>query len=138
VSTNSGPLLKDVKNLDGSTQNLIFDVHQYIDKDFKGTSAECADNGVSGLSSLGDWLRGVGRQAFLSETGGGSTGSCDMYLCSELDWMNYHSDVYLGWIGWAAGSFPQSYPLSLTPTFANGVWTDTEILNNCVAGKFNS
>lgn len=49
---------------------------------------------------------------------------------------SYNADVYLGWIGWAAGSFATSYALSETPTYANGVWTDTGIVTNCVAGKF--
>jgi endoglucanase len=50
---------------------------------------------------------------------------------------SYLNDVFLGWVGWAAGQFPQpGYELSEVPTFANGVWTDTGIVTNCVAGKF--
>jgi endoglucanase len=49
---------------------------------------------------------------------------------------SYNGDVYLGWIGWAAGSFSTSYVLSETPTYSNGVWTDQGIVSSCVAGKF--
>lgn len=136
VSTGSAAALSAVKNLDGTTTNLIYDVHQYIDSDYSGTHSDCVYNGVSGLQTLATYLRSVGRQAFLTETGGGSTSSCYTDLCAELDWMNYNGDVYLGWIGWAAGSFDTSYVLSETPTYSNGVWYDTGIVSSCVAGKF--
>ncbi|PYH79016.1 cellulase-domain-containing protein [Aspergillus uvarum CBS 121591] len=136
ISDGSASALSAVKNPDGSTTNLIFDVHQYLDSDGSGTSTTCTTNGVSNLGTLATWLRSNGRQAFLTETGGGSTSSCYTDLCAELDWMNDNSDVFLGWIGWAAGSFATSYALSLTPTYADGVWTDTGILSSCVAGKF--
>ncbi|KAL5341351.1 glycoside hydrolase superfamily [Aspergillus crustosus] len=122
ISTGSAAALSAVTNPDGSTTNLIFDVHQYLDADSSGTSTECASNGVDNLSRLATWLRSNNRQAFLTETGGGSTASCYTNLCAELDWMNYNSDVYLGWIGWAAGSFATDYVLSETPSYENGVW----------------
>ncbi|PMD45506.1 glycoside hydrolase family 5 protein [Hyaloscypha variabilis F] len=136
ISTGSASALSAVVNLDGSTTNLIFDIHQYLDADSSGTTADCVTNGVDNLSAFATWLRSNGRQAFLTETGGGSTASCYDYLCGELDWMNYNGDVYLGWIGWAAGSFSTSYVLSETPTYSNGVWTDQGIVSSCVAGKF--
>jgi endoglucanase len=56
-----------------------------------------------------------------SETGGGSTSTCETYLCQAIAFLNANSDgkltlsilkeaidrlaVYLGYIGWAAGSF---------------------------------
>jgi endoglucanase len=55
--------------------------------------------------------------------------------------LSYNADVYLGWIGWAAGSFsptPSSGDeIPLTPYYSGGVWTDQPILVNCVAGKFH-
>ncbi|KAL2789053.1 glycoside hydrolase superfamily [Aspergillus keveii] len=136
ISSGSASALSAIRNPDGSTTNLIFDVHQYLDADSSGTSTECATNGVNNLSTLATWLRANNRQAFLTETGGGSTASCYTNLCAELDWMNNNSDVYLGWIGWAAGAFGADYELAETPTYANGVWTDTGIVASCVAGKF--
>ncbi|KFY81961.1 hypothetical protein V500_10939 [Pseudogymnoascus sp. VKM F-4518 (FW-2643)] len=136
ISTGSASALGAVVNLDGSHTNLIFDIHQYLDSNFSGTSPDCSSNGVANLNALATWLRSNGRQAFLTETGGGSTSSCYTNLCAELDSMNYNTDVYLGWIGWAAGAFDTSYTLSETPTYSNGVWTDQGIVANCVAGKF--
>lgn len=51
---------------------------------------------------------------------------------------SYNADVYLGWIGWAAGAFDTNYEISETPTYSNGVWTDQGIVANCVAGKFKA
>jgi endoglucanase len=63
INNDSGPSLSAVKNPDGSTTNLIFDVHQYLDSDSSGRSPECTQNGVNNLNTLGNWLRSNGRQA---------------------------------------------------------------------------
>ena len=45
-----------------------------------------------------------------------------------------NSDVYLGYSGWAAGSFATSYVLAETPTQdGSGQWSDTAIVKTCVA-----
>lgn len=136
VSSGSAESLSAVENLDGSKTNLIFDVHQYLDSDFSGTTTECSSNGVANLNSLATYLRTNKRQAFLTETGGGSSSSCYTNVCAQLDTMNQNADVYLGWIGWGAGAFETSYVLSNTPTNSNGVWTDTGIVSKCIAAKF--
>jgi len=136
VSLGSAAALSAVTNLDGNYTNLIFDVHQYLDSNGSGTHADCVTNGVTNLDNLATYLRSNGRQAFLTETGGGNTASCFTDVCAELDGMNYNADVYLGWIGWAAGTFDGTYTLTETPTYANGVWTDTGMVSSCIAGKF--
>ncbi|KAG0649061.1 Endoglucanase EG-II [Hyphodiscus hymeniophilus] len=138
IASGSADALGAVTNLDNSHTNLIYDIHQYLDSNFSGTHADCVTNGISNLENLADYLRENGRQAFLTETGGGSTASCYTDVCAELDWINsYNADVYLGWIGWAAGSFDDSYTLAETPTYSNGVWYNTGIVDSCIAGKFN-
>lgn len=86
-SDGSGDALISVVNNDGTTDNLIFDVHQYLDSDASGTSTECTSDGTSGLTTLATWLRSVDRQALLSETGGGNTDSCVTDLCAQFDFM---------------------------------------------------
>jgi endoglucanase len=66
VSSDSGPALSGVTNLDGSHTNLIFDVHQYLDSDFSGTHADCTITGTDNLNSLANWLRSNGRQAYVA------------------------------------------------------------------------
>ncbi|KAK5119003.1 hypothetical protein LTR62_000214 [Meristemomyces frigidus] len=139
----SGPALVGVHNLDGSKTNLVFDVHQYLDSDNSGTHTECTHNGVNSLQELSVWLQSNSRMALLSETGGGNTASCETDVCAELDWMNYHNGVYLGWVAWAAGSFESGvfsgdrYELDLVPEYANGKWTDKPLMSTCVVGKFH-
>ncbi|CZT24976.1 related to cellulase precursor [Ramularia collo-cygni] len=134
---NSASTLSQVVNLDGSTTNLIFEVHQYLDATYSGQQIECAHNNVAEFTSLATWLRSNGRQAMLTETGGGgSADSCLEKLCEQFDAINANSDVYLGWTAWSAGSFKSSYKLSLTPTLDGDTWTDVPLLTQCVAGKF--
>ncbi|KAJ7885201.1 endoglucanase [Mycena olivaceomarginata] len=91
VSNGSADALKKVVNLDGSTTNLIFDVHKYLDFDNSGTNpydiplfrpdenvlistpcSECTTNNIAeAWAPLAQWLRCNGRQAFNTETGGG-------------------------------------------------------------------
>ncbi|KAG8860317.1 Endoglucanase EG-II [Tulasnella sp. 330] len=129
VSNGSAAALGTVKNLDGSTTNLIFDVHKYLDSDNSGTNAECAtDNVSSTFTPFATYLRSVGRQAFLTETGGGNVASCVTDMCTQNRFIKANSDVFLGYLGWAAGSFLTSYVLSETP---NGN-TDQLLVSSCM------
>lgn len=132
VSGGSAAALAGVTNPDGSTTNLIFDVHQYLDSDGSGTTSSC----VKTSDVFGDllkWLKDSKRQAMLTEIGGGSRDqSCIKNICDVLDFLNTNSDQFLGYLGWAAGSFDQSYVLGLTP---NGN-TDAPLMDKCFAAKF--
>ncbi|KAL9133221.1 MAG: hypothetical protein Q9175_005605, partial [Cornicularia normoerica] len=135
VSGGSAAVLAGVTNLDGSTNNLIFDVHQYLDSDYSGTTTTCTTNGISvAFQPLLKWLQDSKRQALLSETGGGSDSqSCLTDVCAALDFLNENSASFLGWVGWSAGSFPSHYVLSLTPTGGK----DIKLMTQCFAGKFD-
>ncbi|MCJ1238836.1 Endoglucanase EG-II [Varicellaria rhodocarpa] len=163
VSSGSAAALANVTNLDGSTTNLIFDVHKYLDSDGSGTHADCTSNQIDdSFSPLATYLRTSNRQAILSETGGGSDdSSCltgissslphfplqllhcaddftKLDVCQALAYLDTNSDVYLGYVGWAAGSFASSYVLSLTPTgSASAGWVDQPLVSQCFAAQFN-
>jgi endoglucanase len=138
ISNGSGAALIKVTNLDGSTTNLIFDVHRYLDSDNSGTHTNCVTNNVGDFQTLGNWLRTNKRQAILTETGGGaSDSSCLADVCQELAELNLYSDVYLGWTGWAAGGFDQTYALTETPTLSGSKWSDVPLVTQCIAGKFH-
>ena len=140
VSSGSAEALGKVTNIDGSTDNLIFDVHKYLDSDNSGTHAGCVENGISNaFQPLASYLTQNKRIALLSETGGGSDDpSCLTDVCAVTDFLNQNSDVYLGILGWAAGAFdPKSYVLSLTPTQSGSTWTDQPLLKQCFAAKFS-
>ncbi|KAG8924729.1 Endoglucanase EG-II [Tulasnella sp. 417] len=131
VSSGSAAALSQVKNLDGSITNLIFDVHKYLDSDNSGTHAECTtDNIQSSFLPLAQWLRCNGRQAFLSETGGGNVQSCVTYMCAQLSFIKHNSDVFLGYTGWSAGAFYDSWNYILTEV-PNGS-QDTLLVASCL------
>ncbi|MCJ1377900.1 hypothetical protein MMC17_000996 [Xylographa soralifera] len=136
VSGGSAAALCAVTNLDGSKSNLVFDVHKYLDSDGSGTNADCVSNQIdTSFSPLATYLRANNRQALLSETGGGSSNSdCLTAVCQALSFLDANSDVYLGYIGWAAGSFATNYVLSMTPfgSAATG-WSDQELVSQCFA-----
>ncbi|KAJ5359289.1 Endoglucanase EG-II [Penicillium cataractarum] len=134
IENGSGAALSAVVNPDGSTTNLIFDVHKYLDSDNSGTHAECATNNVDAFNTLAQWLRSGKRQALLSETGGGNVQSCATYMCQQLDALNANADVYLGWTSWSAGAFEATYVLSEVPV--NGV--DQYLVQQCFVPKWKN
>lgn len=88
VSSGSAEALAAVKNADGTTDNLIMDVHKYLDSDNSGTHTECVkDNIDNAFKPLADWLRTNKRQAMLTETGGGNTASCQKYMCQQIQYL---------------------------------------------------
>jgi endoglucanase len=88
IENGSGAALMAVTNPDGTTTNLIFDVHKYLDSDNSGQHAECVTNNIdSAFSPLATWLRSNSRQALLSETGGGNVQSCATYMCQQLAYL---------------------------------------------------
>jgi endoglucanase len=88
ISDGSAAALAGVKNPDGSTTNLILDVHKYLDSDNSGTHTECVtDNVDTAFAPLAAWLRQNKRQAILTETGGGNTASCQKYFCQQVAYL---------------------------------------------------
>ncbi|KAK4158922.1 glycoside hydrolase family 5 protein [Cladorrhinum sp. PSN259] len=138
MPTKSGPALLKVKNPDGSVDNLIIDVHKYLDSDNSGTHTECTTDNISNaFLPLATWLKENNRKAILSETGGGNTDSCKKYLCQQLRFLDQNADVFIGYIGWSAGSFSaQTYELSEVPTRNGNGWSDSALVKAClVRGK---
>jgi endoglucanase len=88
ISNGSADVLNKVTNPDGTKPKLIMDVHKYLDSDNSGTSTECVTNNIANaFAPLATWLRANGRQAFLSETGGGNVASCQTYMCQQLQYL---------------------------------------------------
>jgi endoglucanase len=134
ISDGSAAALGAITNPDGSKTNLIFDVHKYLDSDNSGTNSICVTNNIdTAFSPLATWLRSNNRKAILTETGGGNTASCEQYLCQQIQYLNQNSDVYLGYVGWAAGSFDPGYPLAETPVQSGSTWTDQPLVQLCLA-----
>lgn len=139
VSNGSAGNLSRVHNLDGSNTSLLFDVHKYLDADGSGTSRECVTDHIDdAFRPLAQFLVANGRQAILSETGGGNTASCLMFLCNELAFINANTDAFVGYTAWAAGGFSLDYNLTMTPKGSTGNFSDQETVRQCVVGTRRS
>ncbi|CZR67810.1 related to cellulase precursor [Phialocephala subalpina] len=126
VSSGSADALLAITNPDGSTTGLIYDLHKYLDVDNSGTHAECTtDNIADAFQIAADYLRTNGRQAL-----------CFTDFCAQNAFLNANSDVFLGYIAWAAGSFATSYVLSLTPSKSNGKFVDNALASQCVVSPW--
>lgn len=155
VSNGSAAALSRVKNLDGSTNNLIFDVHKYSDSDNSGTHTECVTDNIDGaFAPLASYARQNKRLVMNTEFGGGPNSGCVSYLQKQLAYLNSNSDgkpycicsstshfltcfvVYLGWTGWSAGAFATNYTLSLVPTKNGNGWTDAMLVSQALKPAF--
>lgn len=136
-ASGSGDALAKITNPDGTTTNLLFALHKYLDKDNSGTHAECTTNNNLAFSTAAEYLRGIKRQAIVSETGAAPTDHfCMVWFCEQNRFINENADVFLGLVAWGAGSFGADYMLSQTPRLEGGRWVDTPLLANCVVGTW--
>ncbi|KAG9228258.1 glycoside hydrolase superfamily [Amylocarpus encephaloides] len=138
VENGSGAALIGIKNPDGSIDGLIFDIHKYLDVDNSGNLDECTTDNIEAFTSVAQFLRENGRQGLVSETGAGSTDSCFTAFCAQNSFINQNSDVYLGIVAWAAGSFSNSYTLSLTPSKKNGKFVNNKLADQCVVSVWEN
>lgn len=137
VSTQSAELLSAIKNPDGTTDNLMLDLHQYLDLNNSGQHKECTTNNVEGFKTIAKWLRDNKRRAIVSETGASTDPSCMTKFCEQNKFIAENTDVFAGFVGWSAGGFHTDYILSLTPTQnSDGTWTDNELMKQCIVDVF--
>lgn len=97
--------------------NMVFEVHQYLDKDGSGTHAECVSPtiGAERLKRFTEWLRKHKRRAILAELGGGANATCEKAVVGALQHLEANADVWTGWAWWAGGPTWGNYFLSLEP-----------------------
>lgn len=138
ISSGSADALLALTNPDGTTDGLLLDVHKYLDVDNSGTHRECTTDNVVAFQSLADYLRGKGRKALVSETGASMDASCMTAFCAQNAAINANSDVYVGLVAWAAGSFDTGYVLTLTPSKSGNTFTDNALMKQCVLGPWNA
>jgi len=111
---NSEVMLK----VDDPADNFAYDVHQYFNSDFTGSSADCqsVDIGISTLTPVTEWARRHGKRAFLGEIGVGSGRTCLDALDHVMRFMTDNNDVWSGWTYWAGGTWwPKDYFTNVQP-----------------------
>lgn len=137
VTNQSADLLGKITNPDGSTDGLLLDLHKYLDINNSGQHAECTTDNVEGFKSIAKWLKDNNRTAMVSETGASQEESCMEKFCAQNKFISENTDVFVGFVGWAAGSFDSTYVLSLTPTGSPGSYTDNKLMKQCILDVFN-
>lgn len=138
VSSGSADALLAIRNPDGSTDNLLLDIHKYLDEDNSGTHAACTTDNTDAFTTVAQYLRSKGRKGFVSETGASNDASCMAAFCAQNTLINANSDVFAGLVAWGAGSFSASYLLSLTPSNRDGRLVDTALMNKCLLAPWNT
>ncbi|KAK2017679.1 cellulase-domain-containing protein [Colletotrichum eremochloae] len=132
VSSGSAEALAAITNPDGTTDGLIIDIHKYLDEDNSGTHKPCTTDNVESFRTVAEFLRSKGRKGLVSETGASSDASCFTSFCAQNTFINQNSDVFIGLVAWAAGSFGTDYVLSLTPKKSGNSYTDNNLMKQCV------
>ena len=112
--TPNGTVMSQVRD---PLDRMVFEVHQYFDKDSSGTSPECAgpEVGAERLQRFTAWLRQHKRRAILGEFGGGANAVCEQAVAGALKHLQANADVWAGWVWWAGGPRWGDYFLSLEP-----------------------
>ncbi|OTB08545.1 glycoside hydrolase family 5 protein [Hypoxylon sp. CI-4A] len=128
--------LLDIKNPDGTTNNLLLDIHKYLDEDNSGTHTQCTTDNADAFTTVASFLREKGRKGFISETGASQDESCITAFCSQNTLINKNSDVFVGLVAWGAGSFDTSYVMSLTPSKKNGGLVDNQLMSQCLVATW--
>jgi len=127
--------IANITDVGGSKDLLVFDIHKFLD-DGTGQSTECISSYITeDFAPYAQWLRCHGRQALLTEIGGGNTNSCLQYTCPVINFLNANADVFLGYLGWASGDPSVSSTLDLTPGYYNNAWVDQLLVEGCLKPK---
>lgn len=158
VSSGSAAAMLNITNPDGTTTNLLLDIHKYLDEDNSGTHTACTTNNIDAFTTVAQFLRQSGRQGLISESGASSDATvsilfvrennahfprtelifpftfcqCVTNFCAQNTFINQNADVFKGFVGWGAGSFDTSYILSLTPSKQNNQLVDNQIMQQCL------
>ncbi|CAK7211567.1 hypothetical protein SBRCBS47491_001168 [Sporothrix bragantina] len=134
ITTSGGAdALLEITNPDGSFDGLYLDIHKYLDNNNSGQNEECTTNNIGNFSIVADYLRQKKRQGLISETGSSDSSSCLTDFCAQNEYLNANDDVFIGYVGWAAGQFDSTYVLSLTPTLqSDGTYKDNQLFSQCV------
>ncbi len=87
--------------------NYAFEIHQYLDSDFSGTSDQCVSKTI-GSDSLVDvtaWLRQNRKRAFLGEFSVPNNSFCISAGDNMLSYLDSNADVWSGWTYWTVDPY---------------------------------
>lgn len=120
VSSGSGTALKDLYDPGPESGKIIYQMHLYLD-DTSGSSPLCQSTtiGVERLKTATKWLRKNGKKGVIGETAAGFNQKCITAMRGELQYLLDNSDVWTGWLWWAAGPWTKTDMYGMEPP--NGI-----------------
>lgn len=120
----------NLKTLTDPQNKLVYQMHQYLDSDGSGTSADCVSEtiGKERLQSATQWLKKNEKKGFLGEFAGGVNQQCQTAVKGMLEFMEGNSEVWMGAEWWAAGPWWGDYMYNLEPTDGGAYETYLPIL----------
>ncbi|KIM24878.1 glycoside hydrolase family 5 protein [Serendipita vermifera MAFF 305830] len=114
VSSGNGDAFK---SLTDPQNNVVFEMHQYLDSDSSGTSATCVSTsiGVERLTAASNWLKANNKKGMLGEIGAGSNDVCIAAVKNALCHLQQQGGAWVGALWWAAGPWWGTYFQSIEP-----------------------
>lgn len=99
---------------------FMFEMHQYLDSNYSGTSGNCVTGyGSSVLTKTTEWLATNGYQAFLGEFDWFDNAGCKTEGTALLQAMQNSPKQWAGWAWWGSGPWAWNNGVNLDPG-ANG------------------
>ncbi|MEN9358467.1 MAG: endoglucanase precursor (endo,4-beta-glucanase)(cellulase) protein [Verrucomicrobiota bacterium] len=85
--------------------NIVFEVHQYLDRNGAGQKPDCAspEVGVEALQGFTTWLKQHKKRGFLGEFGGAVSPNSREAIDAMLKHMEENPEVWAGWAWWGGG-----------------------------------
>ncbi|RUP17849.1 glycoside hydrolase superfamily [Jimgerdemannia flammicorona] len=117
-------------NIKDPHNNYAYDMHQYLDSDYSGTSSSCNSPTVGSdqLATATAWLKTNKKRAFLSEFGFGANPTCYAAANNLLAYLNANH-VWIGYTYWASGPMWGNYIYSVEPKQGGDAPQMTHALN---------
>lgn len=112
----------NLKALTDPQNKIIYQMHQYLDSDGSGTSADCVSStiGVERVTSATAWLRANGKIGIIGEFAGGANAQCKTAVTGLLQHLKTNSDVWTGAMWWGGGPWWGNYIYGFEPPSGTG------------------
>lgn len=109
-----------------SGNNMVFEVHSYMDSDASGTHpTEVTAGAWLRIIEFTDWCRANGKKGYLGEWATINTQAGQYEINAICKYMNDNADIWLAWSWWASGAaWAEDYYYLVTPTGSPGAYVD--------------
>jgi len=105
-----------LKYFSSEDENILFEVHQYFDKDYSGTGEECVQRPCQNLfKEFIEWLKANNLKGFVGEIGSYLNDECKECVQEALEYLQENNEYIVGTLWWAAGPWWGPNPMSIEP-----------------------